>query len=102
MPVWLSEGQVDVSTTSASSARADGQPIESSQLDRSRGGSPSHIGTLLLGYYAEDGRLGYACRASTGMTANELNARWSGWPRCRCRVPPAPVAGEAAALAAVF
>jgi bifunctional non-homologous end joining protein LigD len=35
-------------------------------------GSPSHIGALLLGYYTEDGRLHYAGRAGTGMTAEEL------------------------------
>jgi hypothetical protein len=140
MPVWLSEGQVDVSTRSASSTRAGwttnwkltprarpaavprhqikaggrrsltpvlgfGSATRSQhlrRLDRSRGASPSHIGALLLGYFAEDGRLRCAGRASTGMTANELNARWSGWRRCRCRVPPAPAAGEEAAFAAVL
>ena len=35
-------------------------------------GSRSHIGALLLGYYTEDGRLHYAGRAGTGMTAKEL------------------------------
>jgi bifunctional non-homologous end joining protein LigD len=35
-------------------------------------GSRSHIGALLLGYYTEDGRLNYAGRAGTGMTAKEL------------------------------
>jgi DNA ligase D-like protein (predicted ligase) len=35
-------------------------------------GSRRHIGALLLGYYAEDGRLHYAGRAGTGMTAKEL------------------------------
>ena len=35
-------------------------------------GSRSHIGALLLGYYSEDGRLHYAGRAGTGMTAKEL------------------------------
>ena len=50
-------------------------------------GSPSHIGALLLGYYTEDGRLHYAGRAGTGMTAEELSAWRRGWPRCRWRVP---------------
>ena len=31
-----------------------------------------HIGALLLGYYTDDGRLHYAGRAGTGMTAKEL------------------------------
>jgi ATP-dependent DNA ligase len=35
-------------------------------------GSRPHIGALLLGYYTEDGRLHYAGRAGTGMTAKEL------------------------------
>ena len=35
-------------------------------------GSRSHIGALLLGYYTEDGRLHYAGRAGTGITAKEL------------------------------
>ena len=35
-------------------------------------GSRSHIGALLLGYYTQDGRLHYAGRAGTGMTAKEL------------------------------
>jgi bifunctional non-homologous end joining protein LigD len=35
-------------------------------------GSRSDIGALLLGYYTEDGRLHYAGRAGTGMTAKEL------------------------------
>jgi hypothetical protein len=35
-------------------------------------GSRSHIGALLLGYYTEDGRLHYAGRAGTGLTAKEL------------------------------
>jgi len=35
-------------------------------------GSRSHIGALLLGYYTDDGRLHYAGRAGTGMTAKEL------------------------------
>jgi hypothetical protein len=35
-------------------------------------GSREHIGALLLGYYTEDGRLHYAGRAGTGMTAKEL------------------------------
>jgi bifunctional non-homologous end joining protein LigD len=35
-------------------------------------GSRAHIGALLLGYYAEDGRLLYAGRAGTGMNAAEL------------------------------
>src|SRR5712691_4431348 len=35
-------------------------------------GSRSHIGVLLLGYYTDDGRLHYAGRAGTGMTAKEL------------------------------
>jgi DNA ligase D-like protein (predicted ligase) len=35
-------------------------------------GSRSHIGALLLGYYTDDGRLHYAGRAGTGMTAMEL------------------------------
>jgi ATP-dependent DNA ligase len=35
-------------------------------------GSRSHIGALLLGYYTEDGKLHYAGRAGTGMTAKEV------------------------------
>ena len=35
-------------------------------------GSRPHIGALLLGYYTEDGRLHYAGRAGTGMTAKAL------------------------------
>jgi hypothetical protein len=35
-------------------------------------GSRQHIGALLLGYYTNDGRLYYAGRAGTGMTAKEL------------------------------
>jgi bifunctional non-homologous end joining protein LigD len=35
-------------------------------------GSRSDIGALLLGYYTADGRLHYAGRAGTGMTAKEL------------------------------
>jgi bifunctional non-homologous end joining protein LigD len=35
-------------------------------------GSRAHIGALLLGYYTDDGRLHYAGRAGTGMTATEL------------------------------
>lgn len=35
-------------------------------------GSRTGIGALLLGYYTEDGRLHYAGRAGTGMTAAEL------------------------------
>lgn len=35
-------------------------------------GSRPHIGALLLGNYTEDGRLHYAGRAGTGMTAKEL------------------------------
>jgi bifunctional non-homologous end joining protein LigD len=35
-------------------------------------GSREHIGALLLGYYTEGGRLHYAGRAGTGMTAIEL------------------------------
>jgi bifunctional non-homologous end joining protein LigD len=35
-------------------------------------GSRGHIGALLLGYYTDDGRLHYAGRAGTGMTATEL------------------------------
>ena len=35
-------------------------------------GSREHIGALLLGYYTEDGRLYYAGRAGTGMSAKEL------------------------------
>jgi bifunctional non-homologous end joining protein LigD len=35
-------------------------------------GSRDHIGALLLGYYTDDGRLRYAGRAGTGMTAKEL------------------------------
>ena len=35
-------------------------------------GRRSHIGALLLGHYTEDGRLHYAGRAGTGMTAKEL------------------------------
>ena len=35
-------------------------------------GSREHIGALLLGYYAEDGRLHYAGRAGTGMNDREL------------------------------
>ena len=31
-----------------------------------------HIGSLLLGYYTEDGRLHYAGRAGSGMTMAEL------------------------------
>jgi ATP-dependent DNA ligase len=47
-------------------------------------GSRSHIGALLLGYYADDGRLRYAGRAGTGMTEKELK-RWPGcWRRCKC------------------
>jgi bifunctional non-homologous end joining protein LigD len=36
------------------------------------GGSRSHFGALLLGYYTEDGRLKYAGRAGTGFTDAEL------------------------------
>ena len=35
-------------------------------------GSRRHIGALLLGYYTKNGRLHYAGRAGTGMTAKEL------------------------------
>jgi ATP dependent DNA ligase-like protein len=35
-------------------------------------GSRSHIGALLLGYYTEAGRLHYAGRAGTGISAKEL------------------------------
>ena len=35
-------------------------------------GSRSHIGALLLGYYTKDGRLHYAGRAGTGISAKEL------------------------------
>jgi ATP-dependent DNA ligase len=35
-------------------------------------GSRRHIGALLLGDYTEDGRLHYAGRAGTGMSAKEL------------------------------
>ena len=35
-------------------------------------GARSHIGTLLLGYYTDDGRLHYAGRAGTGITDKEL------------------------------
>lgn len=35
-------------------------------------GSRSHIGALLLGYYADDGRLHYAGRAGTGINDKEL------------------------------
>ena len=35
-------------------------------------GSRRHIGALLLAYYTDDGRLHYAGRAGTGMTAKEL------------------------------
>jgi len=35
-------------------------------------GSRKDIGAVLLGYYTEDGRLRYAGRAGTGMTAKEL------------------------------
>jgi ATP-dependent DNA ligase len=35
-------------------------------------GSRWHIGTLLLGYYTDDGRLLHAGRAGTGMTDKEL------------------------------
>ena len=41
------------------------------------GGSRSHFGALLLGYYAEDGRLHYAGRAGTGFNEREL-ARLAG------------------------
>jgi bifunctional non-homologous end joining protein LigD len=36
------------------------------------GGSRSHFGALLLGYYTEDGRLVYAGRAGTGFKEKEL------------------------------
>jgi DNA ligase D-like protein (predicted ligase) len=36
-------------------------------------GSRAHIGSLLLGYYTEDGTLLYAGRVGTGMTITELN-----------------------------
>src|SRR5262249_32862747 len=36
------------------------------------GGSRSHFGALLLGYYTEDGRLVYAGRAGTGFNEKEL------------------------------
>ena len=36
------------------------------------GGSRSHFGALLLGYYTDDGRLHYAGRAGTGFTEAEL------------------------------
>ena len=52
------------------------------------GGSRSHFGALLLGYYADDGRLHYAGRAGTGFTDKELRA-WracsSRWRRPACR-----------------
>jgi bifunctional non-homologous end joining protein LigD len=35
-------------------------------------GSRPHIGSLLLGYYTENGRLRYAGRAGTGITVAEL------------------------------
>src|SRR5262245_39706804 len=35
-------------------------------------GSRSHFGTLLLGYYSDDGKLHYAGRAGTGFTETEL------------------------------
>ena len=35
-------------------------------------GSRQHIGTLLLGYYTENGHLHYAGRAGTGMNDREL------------------------------
>jgi ATP-dependent DNA ligase len=41
------------------------------------GGSRSHFGALLLGYYTEDGRLHYAGRAGTGFNEREL-ARLAG------------------------
>jgi bifunctional non-homologous end joining protein LigD len=37
-------------------------------------GSRSSIGSLLLGYYTDDGKLTYAGRAGTGMTDDELHA----------------------------
>ncbi len=37
-------------------------------------GSRSSLGSLLLGYYADDGKLIYAGRAGTGMTESELAA----------------------------
>jgi ATP-dependent DNA ligase len=37
-------------------------------------GSRSSLGSLLLGYYREDGKLIYAGRAGTGMTVSELTA----------------------------
>jgi len=40
-------------------------------------GSRPHIGSLLLGYYTDDGRLHYAGRAGTGMSMKEL-ARLAG------------------------
>jgi ATP-dependent DNA ligase len=35
-------------------------------------GSRQHFGTLLLGYYTDDGKLHYAGRAGTGFTETEL------------------------------
>jgi ATP-dependent DNA ligase len=35
-------------------------------------GSRSSLGSLLLGYYRDDGKLIYAGRAGTGMTVSEL------------------------------
>ena len=37
-------------------------------------GSRSSLGSLLLGYYTDDGNLIYAGRAGTGMTVSELTA----------------------------
>ena len=37
-------------------------------------GSRSSLGSLLLGYYRDDGKLIYAGRAGTGMTDIELHA----------------------------
>ena len=61
-------------------------------------GSRSSLGSLLLGYYTDDGKLIYAGRAGTGMTESELRAllnklRPLASDRCRStcrrRKPPA-------------
>jgi ATP-dependent DNA ligase len=46
-------------------------------------GSRSSLGSLLLGYYRDDGKLIYAGRAGTGMTVSELTALLKKTPSAR-------------------
>jgi hypothetical protein len=70
-PAQLGKRQsLDLSET-AENRMEGGNPLSSSTL-RNPGGSRSHFGALLLGYYTKDGRLLYAGRAGTGFNEKEL------------------------------